>query len=78
MEKLKLSEYFSGIYEDEEYPRFKVLIDGKWIKTKDKFDLITSVDETKIAEVGLVSKEDLELALKSADKNKHKIRDLAY
>ncbi|MCL4376415.1 aldehyde dehydrogenase family protein [Candidatus Parvarchaeota archaeon] len=77
MEKLKLSEYFSEIYEDGEYPRFKVFIDGKWVKTKDKFDLISSIDESKIAEVGLVSKEDLELALKSADENKHKIRDLA-
>ena len=32
MEKLKLSEYFSGIYEDGEYPRFKVLIDGRFKK----------------------------------------------
>ncbi len=77
MEKLKLSEYFSEIYEEGEYPRFKVLIDGKWIKTKDKFDLISSIDESKIAEVGLVSKEDIDTAVDSAYVNKHKIRDLA-
>ncbi len=85
MEKLKLSEYFSEIYEEyfsgvqgeEAYLRFKVLVDGKWIKTKDKFDLISSIDESKIAEVGLVSKEDLDLALKSVNENKHKIRDMA-
>ena len=77
MEKLRLSDYFSEIYESKEYPRFKVFIDGKWVKTKDTFDLISSVDESKIAEVGAVSKEDLDLAINSADANKHKIRDMS-
>ncbi|EFD92495.1 MAG: Aldehyde Dehydrogenase [Candidatus Parvarchaeum acidophilus ARMAN-5_'5-way FS'] len=77
MEKLKLSEYFSNIYDNGEYPRFKVLIDGKWVKTKDTFDLVSSVDESKIAEIGSVSKEDLDLAVKSANDNKDKIRGMA-
>ncbi len=77
MEKLKLSEYFSNIYDNGEYPRFKVLIDEKWVKTKDTFDLVSSVDESKIAEIGSVSKEDLDLAVKSANDNKDKIRGMA-
>jgi glyceraldehyde-3-phosphate dehydrogenase [NAD(P)+] len=77
MEKLKLSDYFSEVYEDGEYPRFKVFIDGKWVKTSEKFDLISSVDESKIAEIGSVNKKDLDLAIKSANENKHKIRDMA-
>ena len=77
MEKLKLSEYFSEIYEEGDSPRFKVFIDGKWVKTKDKFDLISSIDESKIAEIGSVSTEDLDAVINSAYSNKHKIRDMA-
>ena len=77
MEKLKLTTYFSEIYDKGEYPRFKVLINGKWIKTKDVLDLISSVDETKIAEIGFASKEDLDFAVKSANDNKNRIRDMS-
>jgi glyceraldehyde-3-phosphate dehydrogenase [NAD(P)+] len=77
MEKLKLSDYFSEIYDDGKYPRFKVFIDGKWSKTSEKFDLVSSVDESKIAEIGLVNEKDIDLAIKSANENKHKIRDMA-
>ena len=77
MDKLKLSEYFSEIYDDGTVPSFKVLIDGRWVKTKQKMDLISPVDGSKIAEIGSVDEELINKAVSSADSNKSKIRGMA-
>ena len=77
MEKLKLSEYFSEIYDEGETPKFKVFIDGKWVKTEQKMDLVSPIDGTKIAEVGSVSESDIRKAVDSAVNNKSKIRGMA-
>ncbi len=77
MAKIALSNYFSKIYTPGEFPRFKVLIDGKWTKTKEKIDVITPIDSTKIAEIGSVNNDEIKAALDSAERNKNKIRDMA-
>ncbi len=77
MAKIALSNYFSEIYTPGEFPRFKVLIDGKWTKTKEKIDVITPIDSTKIAEIGSVNNDEIKAALDSAERNKNKIRDMA-
>lgn len=77
MAKLEISDYFSEIYEKGDFPRFKVLIGGKWVKTKEKQDVMTPVDGTKIAEISLVNAEDIAKTLDSAEANKSKIRNMA-
>ena len=77
MAKLEISDYFSEIYEKGDFPRFKIFIDGKWIKTKEKLDVTTPVDGTKIAEISSVNADDIAKALDSAEANKSKIRNMA-
>ncbi|MDP8012981.1 MAG: aldehyde dehydrogenase family protein, partial [Nanoarchaeota archaeon] len=75
--KLELSEFFSEIYEKGEFPKFKVLINGKWVSTKDSVDLISPVNGEKIAEIGSVSKEQAQEAIEVARKSQNSIRDMA-
>ncbi|MBE5728145.1 aldehyde dehydrogenase family protein, partial [Candidatus Parvarchaeota archaeon] len=76
MVELNLSEGFSEIYTPGEFKRLKLFISGKWVETKDKFDLISPIDNKKLAEISSASKEDVDLAVKYAVDSKHKIRDL--
>ncbi|MCL5009563.1 MAG: aldehyde dehydrogenase family protein [Candidatus Parvarchaeota archaeon] len=77
MAKLKLSSYFDEIYTKGEFPKFKIFVDGKWIATKKKQDLISSTDGKKLAEIALADAEDIDYAVESANKNKNKIREMA-
>ncbi len=77
MAKLELSDYFSEIYTKGTTPRFKVLINGKWIDTEEKIDVVSPIDGEKVAEIGTVSPNDIKNALDSAETNKGKIRQMA-
>ncbi len=77
MAKISLSKYFSEIYNDAEVPKFKVLVDGKWIDTKNGCDLISPLDGKKIAEISSANEEELKKAVSSAKANQSKIRDMA-
>ncbi len=77
MIKIQLSEYFSDIYENGPVPRFNVFIDGQWIKTKETADVISPIDQTKIAEIGSVDQNDIKMAIDSASANRKKVRDMA-
>jgi glyceraldehyde-3-phosphate dehydrogenase [NAD(P)+] len=77
MVKIELSEYFSEIYEKGDVPRFKVFIDGKWVSTKNRLDLISPIDGRKSAEISNVSFDDMEKAIQSASSKKDKIRNMA-
>ncbi|MEM3844155.1 MAG: aldehyde dehydrogenase family protein [Candidatus Parvarchaeota archaeon] len=76
MVDIKLSDKFSDIYIPGETKRFKIFIGGKWVETKDKFDLISPIDSRKMAEISSASKEDIDAAVKYAVESKHKIRDM--
>jgi glyceraldehyde-3-phosphate dehydrogenase [NAD(P)+] len=77
MAKLELTEYFSDIYKKGTVPRFKILIDGKWVDTKNSIDVISPIDGEKIAEICAASGTEIKAALDSAYTNKGKIRRMA-
>lgn len=76
MVDINLSSKFSDIYIPGEAKRFKVFIGGRWVETDEKFDLISPIDNKKMAEISSVSREDIDAAVKHAVESKHKIRDL--
>ncbi len=77
MASIKLSEYFSEIYERGKFPRFKVLINGEWTETSNKFDLVSPTDGKKTAEISSVSEKDMRKTIDSAYASKIKIRSMA-
>lgn len=77
MAKLELSGYFDEIYTKGEYPRFKIMVGGKWVDTKKTQDLVSSTDGKKLAEIALADEEDIKAAVKSADDSRSVIRRTA-
>jgi len=66
---LNLSPLFDRIYEsDDELPSFKMLIDGRWIRSEDRrqFDVLTPIDGSVIARAQAGSGKSVELAARVA------------
>jgi glyceraldehyde-3-phosphate dehydrogenase [NAD(P)+] len=77
MAKLELSPYFDEMYTKGDFPKFKILVDGKWTATKKTQDLISSTDGKKLAEIGVADAGDINRAIESAEKSTSKIRSMA-